>query len=114
MLAGLTTKVELLMLALDVIVEADQLVVDRCRCSTAGSNSTNSRAGMCLWTRAFLNLTIYPFSSKRNEQQLCLATYGPLVEFPRESNVNYLTRLPVFDSVVISLNARWFIFYFWQ
>ena len=54
MLAGLTTNVELLMLALDVLEEKKQLVVDWGRCITAGSSSTTSRAGMCLWTCAKL------------------------------------------------------------
>ena len=47
MLAGLTTNVELLMLALDVRVEAEQLAL--CRCCTAGSSSTTNRAGMCFY-----------------------------------------------------------------
>ena len=42
MLAGLTANVELLMPALDVLVEAEQLVVNRCSCSAAGSS-------MCLY-----------------------------------------------------------------
>ena len=37
-------------------------------------------------TGLFFFLTIYTFLSKLNEQQLRLATYGLLVEFPRESN----------------------------
>ena len=41
MLAGLTTNVELLMLALDVHVEADQLVL-------------STGLGVWLWTRALL------------------------------------------------------------
>ena len=87
MLAGLTTNVELLMLALDVLVEAEQLVVDRCRCSTAGNNITTSRACMCLYGHGpYFFLTIYQFSINQNEQHLCLAAYRPLGEFPRESN----------------------------
>ena len=75
------------MLALDVFVEAEQLV------SSTGALllvvvavlpvelvCVSMDTGLtCFWT-------IYPFSSKRNEQQLRLATYRPLVEYPRESN----------------------------
>jgi hypothetical protein len=71
MLAGLTTYFELLMLALDVLVEAEQLV-------------SSTGAGVVLLVVAILpvelirvsmDATIYPFFSKCNEQQLRLATY---------------------------------------
>ena len=77
----------LLMLALDVLVEAEQLV-------------SSTGAGVVLLVVAVLPielvyvpmdaglmfLTIYQLSSKRNDQQLRLAKYGPLVEIPQESN----------------------------
>ena len=88
MLAGLTTDAELLMLAFGgARGSRTTCVIDRCRCSTAGSSSTTSRAGMCLYGHGpdFFK-PFHKFSRKRNEQQLCLAAYGPLVEFPRESN----------------------------
>ena len=86
-IAELTTNVKLLMLALDVVVEAEQLV------SSTGTDVVLLVVAVlpvelvCVSMDAGLTffLTIYTFSSQRNEQQLCLATYGPLVEFPLES-----------------------------
>ena len=68
-------------------MEAEQLVSPiGAGVGTAGSSSTTSRAGMCLYGRGpYFFLPFYQFSSKRNEWQLRLATYGPLVEFPLES-----------------------------
>jgi hypothetical protein len=58
--AGLTTHVELLMLALDVLMEAEPLVVDRC--NSACSSSTTIRAGgTCLWTQALNLFYFYHF-----------------------------------------------------
>ena len=78
MLAGLSTNVELLMLALDVLMEAKQLVL-------------STGAGVVLLVVAVLpvelvcvsmdvGLTFFKpfiiFSSKRHEKQLHLATYA--------------------------------------
>ena len=86
MLAGLTKNVELLILALNVLMEAEQLV------SLTGAGAILLVVAVlpveliCVSMDAGLTvITIDPFLSKRNEQQLRLATYGPLVEFPRES-----------------------------
>ena len=76
------------MLALDVLVEADQLVL-------------STSAGVVLLVVAVLPVELVCVSMdaghtfyfyhisifKLNEQQLRLATYRPLVEFLRESNV---------------------------
>jgi hypothetical protein len=86
MLAGQTTNVELLMLALDVLVEAEQLV------SLTGAGVVSLVVAVlplemvCVSMDAGHFLTIYPFSSKWNEQRLPMATYRPFVEFPRVSN----------------------------
>jgi hypothetical protein len=93
MLSGLTTNVELLMLALDVLVEAEQLV------SSTGAGVVLLVVAVLLVELVcvsmvllvLLFLTIKQFSVQRNEQQLHLATDGPVLEF------SHLTRLPVFD-----------------
>ena len=87
MLAGLTTNVELLMLALDVLVEAEQLVSSTAVVLLVVAVLPVELVCVCLHGHGtYFVLTIYPFSSKLNDQQLRLATYGPLMEFPRESN----------------------------
>ena len=75
------------MLPLDVLVEAEQLV------SSTGAGVVLLVVAVLLVELVCVSmdvgltfLTIYPFLSKQNEQQLRLAKYGPLVEFPRETN----------------------------
>ena len=63
MLAGLATHAELLMLALDVLVEAEQLVL-----------STGAGVVLLVCISKDAGLTFFNH------------TYRPLVEFPRESN----------------------------
>jgi hypothetical protein len=69
------------MLALDVLVEAEQLVLSTGADVVLLVVAVLPVELVCVSMEAALHfLTIYQFWSKRNEQQLRLATYGPLVE----------------------------------
>ena len=79
------------MLALDVLVEVEQLVLSTGVGVVLLVVAVLPVELLCVSMDAGLTfLTINQFSSKQNEQQLRLATYRPLVEFPQESNGDWM------------------------